>query len=181
MSLRRRLAKLEGEIGAAPLRPTYDLRLLHPEEVDFICQFTFRRSDDQAYLDNLPTIEALLRSCEIEATYGCPVFLPEFPRDLQMYWRHQRHVNGESELPRGNYDFKNLSFAAHARFQLLCDQYGWDPEADEVEIDPLSLWCEDDLSELCGLLECAIPASEKEAKRRRHMPGRRSGVSRLHI
>jgi hypothetical protein len=169
MSLRRRLAKLEGEIGPVSVTPTYDLRLLHPEEVDFICQFTFRPPDDQDFIQNIPVIADLLRECEIEPlTPGIRTIMPEFPRGLQMYWRHQRFVNGEIELPQGNYDFRNLTFAAQARFQILCTQHGWEPEAANVEIEPLPLWSGDELAELCELLERAIPQSEKVAMRWRN-------------
>ena len=166
MSLRRRLAKLEGEIGPVSVATTYDLRLLHPEEVDFICQFMFRPSDDQDFIQNKPIIADLIRECEIEPlTPGIRTIIPEFPRGLQLYWRHQRFVNGEIELPQGNYDFRNLTFAAQARFQILYTQHGWEPEADDVEIEPLPLWSGEDLAELCELLESAIPQSEKVAVR----------------
>ena len=166
LTRQNRVAKLEGRAQMLSVTGTYDLRLLHPEAVDFICQFMFRSPDDQDFIQNKPIVADLLRECEIEPLMpGIRTIIPEFPRGLQLYWRHQRFVNGEIELPLGNYDFRNLTFAAQARFQILCTQHGWEPEAEEVEIVPLSLWCEDDLSELCGLLKCAIPASEKEAKR----------------
>jgi hypothetical protein len=168
MGLRRRLAKLEGKIGPFSVTPTYDLRLLHPEEVDFICQFMFRPSDDQDFIQHMPVIAVLFRECEIEPlTLGTRNIMPEFPRGLKLYWRHRRFVNGEIELPQGNYDFRNLTFAAQASFQTLCRQYGWEPEADEVKIDPLSLWCEDDLLELQKLLEKCIPESEKAIHQRK--------------
>ena len=166
LTRQNRVAKLEGRAQMLSVTGTYDLRLLHPEAVDFICQFMFRSPDDQDFIQNKPIIADLLRECEIEPlTPGIRTIMPEFPRGLQLYWRHQRFVNGEIELPQGNYDFRNLTFAAQARFQILCTQHGWEPEAEGVEVEPLHLWPEKDVVELCDLLECAIPAGEKVAMR----------------
>ena len=161
MNLRRRLAKLEGEIRPVSAKPTYDLRLLHPEDVDFICQFADRPPDDQEYLDNLPVIEGLLRECEVEPVEHYPVILPEFPCKLQTYWRRQRFVNKDFELPRGNYDCSALTYAAQAQLQALCERYGWDPDAGEINIEPLSRWADDHLEVLYDLLEAAVLETEK--------------------
>lgn len=168
-NLRKRLVRLECMAGRQSTDATYDLRLLHPEAVDFICRFAFRPKDDCALDDNASVVVDLLRQCEVEPIApGVRVILPEFPRSLQLYWRHQRFVSGEIELPRGNYDFKKLSFAAQARLQLLCERHGWEPESEEVAIDPLSLWPEEEVTELCELLECAIPETEMQARRRKN-------------
>lgn len=166
MSLRRRLAKLEVEIGPVSAKTTYDLRLLHPQQVDFICQFMFRPSGDQEFIDNIPAIDALLRRCAVEPIDGLRVILPKFPHGLQVYWRHQRFVNDDFELPPGNYDFRTLTYAAQAQFQYLCQQYGWNPSANEIEINPLSQWAEEDLSELYDLLDWAVPETEKSIRQR---------------
>lgn len=168
LNLRKRVLNLEGGVKQLPLIATYDLRLLPPQAVDLIWQFRFCPSDDHDFLRNTPLIADLLRECEIEPIApGITTILPEFPPQLQTYWRHQRFVNEDVDLPHGNYDFRQLSYTDQARFQILCHQYGWELEAGEEEIAPLFLWEEDDLSELFELLESAIPESEKAAKRRR--------------
>lgn len=166
MNLHRRLAKLEGKVGPFSVKPTYDLRLLHPEEVDFIFQFMFRPPDDQDFLVNIPAIEALFRQCAVAPIPGKPTILPTFPHDLQVYWRQKRFSPEGSELPRGNYDFRNLSYSEQAEFQMLCEGYGWDPDANEVEIAPLTLWANEDLLELYELLEKAVPETEKAMRNR---------------
>jgi hypothetical protein len=160
MNLSRRLVKLEGEVRPVPAPVTYDLRLLHPAAVDYICQFRFRPPDDQELLDNIPAIEDLLRQCQVEQIEGGPVILPKFPHDLQVYWQHQRFVNEGIGLPRGNYDFRTLTYAEQAQLQDLCEQYGWDRSTQEVEIEQLSCWAEPDLLKLYDLLEDAVPDSE---------------------
>jgi hypothetical protein len=93
MNLRCRLAKLEGDVRPVPAPVTYDLRLIHPTDVDFICQFGFRPPDDQEFLDHVSVIEDLLRLCQVEPIERHPVILPKFPHRLQTYWRLQRFVN----------------------------------------------------------------------------------------
>lgn len=165
MNLHRRLAKLEGEVGPVSVQPTFDLRLLHPEDVDFICQFMFRPPDDQDFLVNIPAIEALFRQCAVAPIPGKPTILPTFPYDLQVYWRRKRFSPEGSELPRGYYDFRNLSYTEQADFQMLCVGYGWDPDADEVEIPSLASWADEDLFELWQFLEKAVPETEKALSR----------------
>lgn len=161
MNLNRRLAKLEGEVRLIPAPVTYDLRLLHPVDVDFICQFRFRPPADEEFLKNVPVIEDLLRQCQVEQIGRYPVILPKFPHRLQVYWRLQRFVNEGMGLPRGNYDFHILSYAEQAEFEMLCACYGWDPNSDVVELDALTLWADEDLFDLYGVLEKAIPETEK--------------------
>lgn len=167
MNLNRRLAKLEGEVRPVPAPVTYDLRLLHPVDVDFICQFRFRPPDDQEFLENVPVIEDLLRQCQVEPIARYPVILPKFPHRLQVYWRLQRFVNEGMGLPRGNYDFHILSYSEQAEFQMLCACYGWDPNSDVVELDALTLWADEDLCKLYGDLEKAVPEHEKAMRQSR--------------
>ena len=161
MNLSRRLAKLEGKVGPVSATRTYDLRLLHPADVDFLFQFTFRPPGDTSLNDNRAVIEALLSRCEVEPIEGRRVILPKFPYRLEVYWRHQRFVNGGFELPHGNYHFRRLAYAEQAEFQMLCEGYGWDPDAAELEIDRLTMWADEDLLELYDFLEKAVPETEK--------------------
>jgi hypothetical protein len=156
-ALRRRLDRLERYAPAQrPVR--IDWSVLSEEDQDRVDELYYclrKDGNNQAALTELYSYAAF-----------CPPVGPDGPRnpriwppcELQLYWRFER-ING-ADLPRGNYYFGNLSRVQSQRLINLCLAYGWNTEADVVEIAPIGEWRSDDAAEMRALLFAAIPETE---------------------
>ena len=138
-----------------------DLNLLSGAEADRLVMLGYAYVAGEASPDETEELRCLLRaSLTLTSDGRVPPPFP-VPSSLQRYWRLQKFADTGFSLPGGNYSFSRLSFGDRARLMELCEEYGWEPEADTVSIASLAEWDEGDLAELQHLFWLATSEQER--------------------
>jgi hypothetical protein len=153
--LARRVARLE-PLDVGPVKAAPDVRALDENTRNRLIVLLRAKLAGQANQEAERQMAAIFMYCPW--TVGTETILPPYLLgNLQEYWQQQKNAEVSVFLPGGDYNFFSLGFSSRHRLMSLCQMYGWDNNADVVNIAPLNAWADDDLNDLIDILWASSP------------------------